>query len=74
MTVELLEAKVMLVGVDFAYELGNDRVVLEGDSKRIIDRLNSKSDSFATVGVLVHDIRQGAANFVNFNFLPKGYN
>lgn len=55
--------------VEFAAEIGLDRVIMEGDSKVLINNLRSKCQSLAQFGHIVSDVQYMASQFFkDFNF------
>ena len=64
--VEDLEARRVL---EFALELGFDRVILEGDCKILIKALQSMKKSIAQVGHIAKDVQHLASLFITSNFV-----
>lgn len=61
------EACAALHGLDVALSIGLSSVVLEGDSLRIVQALNSGKEDFSVIGNIIADIRRKACCFEHFS-------
>ena len=62
-TVADIEALAYWKAVEFATEIGLQRVIFEGDSAMVINALNQGSAGLSTYGVVIEDIRCQAMVF-----------
>ncbi|XP_050278447.1 uncharacterized protein LOC126720005 [Quercus robur] len=67
-TVDEVEALACRKAISFALDLGVENVVLEGDSKTIIQALNSDSSCASSYGHIIDDIRVCALGFTSISF------
>ena len=63
-----IEAMAATQAIEFAEEVGVDRVLIEGDSSVVTKALRSKNTSWASYGLLIQD-----ANIVERNFWELSY-
>ncbi|XP_050285282.1 uncharacterized protein LOC126724898 [Quercus robur] len=67
-TVDEVEALACRKAISFALDLGVENVVLEGDSKIIIQALNADSSCASSYGHIIEDIRVLALDFASICF------
>lgn len=57
-----------ICALEFALEVGIGRVVVEGDSKMVVQALMSKNSNLASYGLLVQDAYVFARNFSKLSY------
>ena len=67
-TVDEVEALACIKAISFASDIGVENVVLEGDSKTIIQALNADSTCASSFGHIIKDIRVLALDFASICF------
>nr|XP_023903860.1 uncharacterized protein LOC112015657 [Quercus suber] len=65
---EEIEALAALKAVQFAYNLGFQKVILEGDSLGLIKALKAEEHNLSLLGLLVEDVKLVANNFVSLSY------
>ncbi|KAL4354438.1 hypothetical protein GQ457_06G008040 [Hibiscus cannabinus] len=75
-SVFMAEAKAAVHGLSFAAELGFHHVILESDSRSLIQKLNSSADDSSAIRPVVSDIKNLARRFVEciFHFTTRDNN
>ncbi|KAL4279285.1 hypothetical protein GQ457_03G012310 [Hibiscus cannabinus] len=75
-SVFMAEAKAVVHGLSFAAELGFHHVILESDSRSLIQKLNSSADDSSAIRPVVSDIKNLARRFVEciFHFTTRDNN
>ncbi|KAL4278891.1 hypothetical protein GQ457_03G012800 [Hibiscus cannabinus] len=66
------EAIAVIQGLEFSKDLGFHDVVLEGDSKSIISKLNSHSEDFSMIRPFIHDAKVLGKSFRSYQFVFIG--
>lgn len=71
-----VKAAAALRAIDVAISIGLDKILLEGDSLRIIQAINSDEDDLSPVGNIISDIRTKSRSFGQFAavHVPKSTN
>ncbi|KAH1031812.1 hypothetical protein J1N35_043986 [Gossypium stocksii] len=67
-SVVLAEATVVLHGLQFAPEMGFSNVILESDSKLVIQNLQSSKEDYSEIRPLTWDAKALARNFSSYRF------
>ncbi|XP_065616451.1 uncharacterized protein LOC136061926 [Quercus suber] len=65
---EEIEALAALKAVQFVYDLGFQKVILEGDSLGLIKALKAEEHNLSPLGLLVEDVKLVANNFVSLSY------
>ncbi|KAH9763516.1 reverse transcriptase domain-containing protein [Citrus sinensis] len=64
--VEMYEAKAALWGIQAAIKAGASSIILESDSKRVIELINSKQSTLTELCWVIFDILEAKKSFQNF--------
>ena len=67
--VEVDEAKAVLWGLQVAIKAGADSVIIESDSKGVIELINNKSGPPTEIFRVIFDILEAKRSFQNFKAL-----
>uniref|UniRef100_A0A5B7BLL9 RNase H type-1 domain-containing protein n=1 Tax=Davidia involucrata TaxID=16924 RepID=A0A5B7BLL9_DAVIN len=62
-SVEYAEAMALLHGIDFAFDIGIQDLVVEGDCLHLISEISSSHEDFSVVGHIVDEIKMGSVRF-----------
>ena len=65
---EEIEALAALKALQFAFDLGFQNAILEGDSLGLIKALKAKDHNLSPCGLLVEDVKLVANSFVNLSY------
>ncbi|KAE8681745.1 hypothetical protein F3Y22_tig00111309pilonHSYRG00079 [Hibiscus syriacus] len=70
------EALAVIQGLGFALDLGLNKIELKGDSRAVIQKINSPSTDFSVIRPFTSDARAMASRFqfCTFNFAPRNCN
>ena len=58
-----IEAMIAIRAIEFAREIGVDRIMVEGDSSTVTKALSTKNPALASYGLLIEDARVLEGNF-----------
>lgn len=64
--VEMNEAKIVLWGTQVATKARASSIILESNSKRVIELINNKRDTLTEIFWVIFDILKAKKNFQNF--------
>ena len=64
--VEIYEAKGALWGIQAAFKAGASSIILESDSKRVIELINNKQSTLTELFWVIFDILEAKKSFQNF--------